>query len=236
MSKLIFVDGSFEPNEFVFIANFLEPGMTFVDVGANDGAYTVFAAGRVGARGRVVAIEPSSREFQRLTANIELNQLRNVTAVQAAAGEASGTTSLAIAEFGHEGQNTVGTMVVNPKVGTARLEEVATRRLDDILVGAEFDRVDFVKIDVEGSEPRVLAGAQEVLARHRPVLQLELEPDWLARQKSSPEEVFRQLDVSGYETWIFDRETGKLRELRPDDEVNGNVIAGPKDWRPGGVR
>src|SRR5215471_8833234 len=91
MSKLIFVDGLFEPNEFVLLASFLEPGMTFVDVGANDGAYTVFAARRAGTRGRVVAIEPSSREFERLTANVELNELRNVTTVRAAAEEATGT-------------------------------------------------------------------------------------------------------------------------------------------------
>jgi FkbM family methyltransferase len=234
MSKLIFVDGSFEPNEFVFLSAFLKPGMAFVDVGANDGAYTIFAARRVGSVGRVVAVEPSSREFERLTANVELNQLRNVTTVHAAAGEVSGRASLAIAEYGHEGQNTVGTKVVNPKVRTARLEEVETQRLDDILAAAGMEKVDFVKIDVEGSEPRVLAGAQETLARHRPVLQLELEPDWLARQNSSPDEVFRLLDAADNAAWIFDQETGTLRELRPDDELNGNVIAGSKDWRPDG--
>jgi len=164
-----------------------------------------------------------------------MNDLPYVTAVQAAAGEASGTASLAIAEYGHEGQNTVGTAVVNPNVRTASLEEVEMRTLDAILADVRLDRVDFIKIDVEGSEPRVLVGAQETLARHRPVLQLELEPDWLARQNSSPAEVFRLLDAAGYAPWIFDQTTGTLRELEPDEPVNGNVIAGANDWRPDGA-
>jgi FkbM family methyltransferase len=236
MSKLIFVDGLFEPNEFAFLGTFLRPGMTFVDVGANDGAYTVFAARRVGAQGRAIAIEPSSREFERLTSNLELNRLDNTTAVQAAAGDVSGQTSLAIASYGHEGQNTLGSVVANPKVETVSVEKVDMRRLDDILAAAEVDKVDFVKIDVEGSEARVLVGARETLARHRPLLQLELETEWLTRQNSSPEEVFRLLDAAGYAAWIFDQATGTLRELEAGEPVNGNVIAGMKDWRPAASR
>jgi hypothetical protein len=103
-------------------------------------------------------------------------------------------------------------------------------------VAAEVDNVDFVKIDVEGSETGVLAGARATLARHRPLLQLELEPEWLTRQNSSPEEVFRLLDAVGYVAWIFDQATGTLRELEAGEPVNGNVIAGTKDWRPAAVR
>jgi FkbM family methyltransferase len=232
MSKLIFVDGLFEPNEFVFLASFLRPGMTFVDVGANDGAYTVFAARRVGPTGRVVAVEPSSRELERLTANLELNGIANVTAVQVASGDVSGHTPLAIAAYGHEGQNTVGTEVVNPKVGTVRHEEVEMRRLDDILDAAGVGKVDFVKVDVEGSEPQVLVGAERTLAVHRPVLQLELEPEWLARRGSSPDDVFRLLETAGYSAWTFDGVTGALRRMESDEPVSGNVVAGPKYWQP----
>jgi FkbM family methyltransferase len=165
-------------------------------------------------------------------ANFELNELTNATALRLAAGETSGSTSLAVAAYGHEGQNTVGTQVVNPKVSTARLEEVEMRQLDDILLAEQVDRVDFVKIDVEGSEPRVLAGARATLERHRPLLQLEVEPDWLHRQGTSLEEVFHLLGAANYDVWTFDRTSGTLRRLREDDTVNGNVIAGPRGWKP----
>ena len=232
LSWCVFVGGTFEPNEFAFLADFLEPRMTFVDVGANDGAYTLFAARRVGAHGRVVAIEPSSREFERLTSNLELNQLANVTTVHAAAGEAARTISLAVAEQGHEGQNTLGTVINNENVATASLEEVEMRTLDEILTTSAVDRVDFVKIDVEGSEPRVLAGAREILAEHQPILQLELEPEWLARQGSSVEEVRRLLETAGYRWWVFDDETGELRAPHVGEQIDGNVIAGQNAWRP----
>ena len=61
-SLCLYVCGSFEPNEFAFLDEFLKPGMVFVDAGANDGYYTLFAARKVGPAGKVIAVEPSSRE------------------------------------------------------------------------------------------------------------------------------------------------------------------------------
>src|SRR5207237_6210015 len=57
MSLCLYVGGSFEPNEFVFLDSLLETGMTFLDGGANDGIYSLFAAYRVGRSGRLPAIE-----------------------------------------------------------------------------------------------------------------------------------------------------------------------------------
>lgn len=94
LSWCIFVGGAFEPNEFFFLSTVLEPDMTFVDVGENEGAYTVFAARRVGAGGRVVAVEPSTRELKRLAGNLEVNRLQNVTLVRAATGDRQGVGPL----------------------------------------------------------------------------------------------------------------------------------------------
>ena len=76
----VFVGGMYEANELAFLAAVLEPGMTFVDVGANEGLFTLVGASSVGDGGRVLAVEPSSREFERLGANIALNALDNVEA------------------------------------------------------------------------------------------------------------------------------------------------------------
>ena len=80
-SLCLYVCGSFEPNEFAFLDRALTPGMTFVDVGANDGYYTLFAARKVGPGGRVIAIEPSSRERAHLRRNLERNSIANVSVV-----------------------------------------------------------------------------------------------------------------------------------------------------------
>ena len=65
-SLCLYVAGSFEPNEFAFLDGVVRPGMTFIDVGANEGYFTLFAARRVGRAGRVVSVEPSSRERRQL--------------------------------------------------------------------------------------------------------------------------------------------------------------------------
>src|ERR1700758_4255297 len=77
-SRSIFVTGLYEPNEFLLLSKILKPGMTFVDVGANMGLYTLYAARQVGPQGRVLAIEPSRREVEALKENVEVNAVNNV--------------------------------------------------------------------------------------------------------------------------------------------------------------
>ena len=69
---------SFDPNEFVLLSHVLKPGMVVVDGGANAESMSLFAAQRVGAAGRVIAVEPSSREV--LLASLRLNEIENTTA------------------------------------------------------------------------------------------------------------------------------------------------------------
>ena len=107
-SLCLYVCGSFEPNEFAFLDRVLRPGMVFVDVGANDGYYTLFAARRVGPSGRVVAAEPSSRERAHLQRNLGRNGLDNVSVVPAAIGAAAGLADLHLAHGVHAGHNTLG--------------------------------------------------------------------------------------------------------------------------------
>ena len=90
LSRPIFVGGCIEPNEFAFLDSILKPGMVFVDAGANEGLYSLFASRCVGPSGRVFAFEPSQREFQRLICNIQINGLENVRAVPARLAEAPG--------------------------------------------------------------------------------------------------------------------------------------------------
>ena len=182
LSLCLYVGGSFEPNEFVLWRSVLEPGMVFVDCGANDGLHSLFAARRVGDTGRVIAVEPSSREHERLMANLRVNELENVTTARVALGASPGVATLAIAGEGHEVLNTIGVRVSNPNVEAARHERVDVRTLDDLVSTLGLGRVDVIKLDVEGSELHVLEGARSVIARHRPLLLLEVEEERLASQ------------------------------------------------------
>ena len=101
VSWSVFVGGAYEPNEIAFLAATLKPGITLVDVGANEGLFTLIGALRVGDTGHVFAFEPSSREFERLKANIDLNRrLDNVEPLRFALYNHSGPANLSCAEFG----------------------------------------------------------------------------------------------------------------------------------------
>jgi FkbM family methyltransferase len=231
LSKCIFVGGSFEPNEFAFLRDYLQHDMAVIDVGANEGVYTLFAASRVGPKGRVVAVEPSSRELIRLRKNLDINALGNVLVAESALGEEAGEVDLAVAEPSHAGQNTVGRSVSNPKVTTESIERVRVQTLDEVVSEARLRRVDFIKIDAEGAELNVLRGARRTLERFTPVLQLEIEPAALAHHGVTSDNVTEELTERGYGVWVFDEETGLLRH-RNNAALSGNIVAGPSTWRP----
>lgn len=206
-SECLVKSGLFEPNEMTWLAERLRPGMTFIDVGANMGLYSLFAASVVGPTGRVLAIEPSRREFIQLQANIELNRLGNVVAVQAAAGRDSGEALLQVAEAPHTGHNTLGTFVY-PGIKRARTETVPLRPLDDLADEAGLAEVHVIKIDVEGEELGVLQGAGRIIEAHHPALLIEaIETTLDARTAAS----------GSIREWLSQRGYG-LFELGPEDE------------------
>src|SRR5438309_4114648 len=84
----------FERQEQEFLLEFLGPGMTFIDIGAHHGLYSLLASKKVGPSGRVVAFEPSPREFRRLRWNLALNRCRRVRAEPFALGATDGTADL----------------------------------------------------------------------------------------------------------------------------------------------
>src|SRR5215470_7081308 len=209
-SLCLYVCGSFEPNEFAFLDRVLTPGMTFVDVGANDGYYTLFAARRVGLTGRVVAVEPSSRERVNLKRNIARNRLDNVTVVPAALGSACGVADLRLAQGVHSGHNTLGRFA-HDGVLAERFQRVDMETLDKVAADLELRRVDFIKIDVEGAESSVVHGARHVLTTMRPILLLEINDNALRAQSTSSDALLAALrNDFGYDIMAFSTVTGAI--------------------------
>lgn len=222
LSLCLFVGGAYEPNEFMLLSRVLRPGMFFVDVGSNDGLYALFAARRVAPDGRVMALEPSRREFARLQRNLALNRITNIVALPVAAGERAGTGELRIAGFGHEGQNTLGGFAYD--IEAAGVETVRVAPLDRLVQDEAFDRVDVVKIDAEGAELGVLRGACGILSRHRPLVMLELLQAALRQQGASRADVVELLAGHGYEFLSYG--SSGRPERRPTMDLDGaNIVA-----------
>jgi FkbM family methyltransferase len=225
MSRYIFVTGCYEPNEFYLLDKVLRPGMTFIDVGANMGVYTLFASRKVGKTGEVVAIEPSSRDFERLRDSVELNRLANVRLVQVAVSSRRAQAELLIAAEEHSGHNTLGAFAYDTVVAQGK-ERVRVERLDDIVEQERLGRVDAIKMDVEGAELLALEGAERALARFRPMILLELSDRALVHQGCTSGQVWDFLGQRGYRTYAFAEDTGlPVPAQRKEYFDSENIIA-----------
>jgi FkbM family methyltransferase len=228
LSRVLFLTGNFEPNELTWMSQTLVEGMTMIDIGAHMGMYTLTASKLVGESGVVVAVEPSTREFQRLNFHVTLNELRNVRCLQLAASSASGEATLKIASEWNSGHNTFGEFF-NPEVETIREERVLTQTLDAVVSAQNLERVDLIKIDVEGHELQVLAGAVETLTRFRPNLLIEVFEETLRRQGGSAEAVLEFLTGHGYVLNEFSDVDGSLVPLsRSPGNESRNLVALPR--------
>lgn len=151
--------GSYEFDKQLLIAQTLEKGKVFFDIGANVGFYTLLASSLVGDTGRVFAFEPVPKNVVFLKKHLEMNHLRNATVFSAAVSERSG-----VAQFSEGPNNYMGRLADE---GTLAVELVS---LDELSAKGNLDRPDYIKIDVEGAELSVLRGARVLLADACPTI------------------------------------------------------------------
>lgn len=140
------------------------PGDVFLDIGAFVGWYTIRAAQLVGPAGRVIALEPDPTNRRQLEKNLSLNQIRNCAVLPLAAWSKSGRVGW------RPGEQPVWHRVT-PAGGSAEIEATTVDELVGLLA---LQRVDWIKLDVEGAEVEVLKGAKETLRVFRPSLYIEV--------------------------------------------------------------
>ena len=152
LSRQLFVLGRFEPNRVAWLNQVLREGMCFVDAGANEGLYTMFAASRVGSNGTVWAFEPtraSSGGWKPITNLIVINRSDSSDRPL----RPCGVRGIGIAEAEHSGQNRLG--VFHDAIVELRRERVRAETFDEVARREGLSRLDVLKIDVEGEEYRL---------------------------------------------------------------------------------
>jgi FkbM family methyltransferase len=157
-------------------AEFVRPGATVWDVGANIGLFSFAAAGLAGPRGRVYAVEPDlwCVQLLRRTAGLQVPGRASVYPIAAAVSDRCGVQELHIA-MRSRASNALAGHGQSQTGGIRESHLVVTVSLDWLL---EFlPPPDVVKIDVEGAELKVMQGARVLLQRHRPVVVCEVSPE-----------------------------------------------------------
>ncbi len=180
------------------IKKLLPKGAVVCDVGANFGYYSLVLAAFLKGNGRLFAFEPNPTTRIRLERNIALNDLGDVIAViPYALSDEPGT--LRMTSIG--ASNTGGAYICR-----AGETEIEVTTLDSICARQQLTRLDFVKIDVEGFEARVLRGADYCLRTFQPILLVELMSEQLERAGSTPAEVASLLRDYGYVLHVTERD------------------------------
>jgi FkbM family methyltransferase len=186
----------YEPETKALLVSFLKPGMAFVDLGANEGFFSVIAARAVGPTGRVLAIEPQSRLGPVIRRNLELNDAANVTLAQVAISAEAGVAEFNLAPDTNSGSSGLSraTRYANPT------QSVRTLTLDLCLQEHALTMVDVMKIDIEGYEYEAVLGAKELFRtlKVRRLL-IEIHDKLLSARGLRPQDISDFLLSCGYE-------------------------------------
>ncbi len=182
--------GIYEPWETSIVQRDLKPGQVFVDVGAHIGYYTVMASGLVGPSGKVYAFEPAPKNFRILKSNVA--GLKNIRIFPQAASIVAGAAPLFL-----DRKNSGDNRLTAPLGCGLDSQMVPLVRLDHAI--ENLAAVSFVKIDVQGHEPEVLAGMQGILDVSRRLrILVEYAPDLLSLAGHRPEELLNWLHNQGF--------------------------------------
>jgi len=212
-----------EERELEFIIGALRPDMTFFDIGANAGLFSVPAAKKL-RNGRVFAFEPSRWTYELLLRNARLNNLENIRALRSAVGDHTGEAILQVNAPGKDGLNTIG-KPTHPDSQVVTNEVVPITTLDSFMREGSVNRVDVIKIDVEGAERLVFLGAAGLLSRPNAPLILYESGCLTKGFDYHPVESMWLLQKFGYSFFVIDSSTGKILRPSADRAYDAMVIA-----------
>lgn len=191
------ITGSTATPEQAFWANHDLRDLVVYDVGAFHGLLTLFFSRR--AR-QVISYEPNSRNYTRLTENLEINGAKNVTVRKVGIGARSEAATMVASALMPGGasieRNTIDGLMQSG--GPVLTEQISITTLDEDIRQMSLPPPQFVKIDVEGGELAVLDGARHTLTSHRPQLFLEMHGETMNLKRKNVAEIVACLNEFGY--------------------------------------
>jgi len=201
--------GRFEPEEIQRILALLNlrrqyfgDGVVMLDCGANIGAVTIPAGIEMTGWGKVISFEAQERIYYALAGNVAINNCFNVKAIYSAIGNPVGQEYLDIPIIDYTIPSSFGSLELRPNqynefIGQ-QIDYQKTQKVPLVSVDSlELDRVDFIKIDVEGMEVDALKGALNTIEKYKPILTVEF-------LKSGYEPVAQFLAALGYQLFVYD--------------------------------
>ncbi len=213
---LLLSSGEFEKKEMDLCAGFISETSIVLDVGANIGLHSIYFSS-LAKDGFVLSFEPSVATFELLVSNVA--NISNIVPINLAVSNEG-----KIADFFNTCDNAYSSLMDTKRKDVVNIKKVPCMRIDDVVSGLHLDRVDFVKIDVEGFEFEVLKGMVEVISKYQPVIFCEIYKGKHSNQL--PDETVKYLIGKGYHALVV-RE-GMLADYEKHNDTFYNYLFLPR--------
>lgn len=207
---------TYEPYVTDEVRRLLQPGMVFIDVGANIGYFAMLASSLVGPTGKVYAFEPNPDNCRMIEMSIEANDFENIQLFQNAVAEANQRFNLDVGGTNSNGRIIDFSPDAVPGQATPLLVEAVV--LDETLPNLE--RVDVIKLDIEGAEPRAWQGMQQIINKFHPTLVFEFSPDLIpVTSHVTAESFLDEILACQYDLYILERFKNKSSQPQSKKQI-----------------
>jgi FkbM family methyltransferase len=189
--------GNYEEDNFLFMKSCCGKGATILDIGAHIGLFSAVAAKVTGEQGRVYAFEPAPATLPVLEQTIRINGLGSrICAVNQAMGSQTGSITFYVSDDEADNSNSLVAYKEDRKLNGV---QVQMNTIDHFAADMRLDKIDFIKIDVEGAEYDTLRGGKEIFKNHRPCCILAIHPEPIEKKGDRLEDIYDLLVELNYE-------------------------------------
>jgi FkbM family methyltransferase len=212
IGNTLFFSGEFERKELEICKQYISETSIVLDIGANIGIHSIYFS-KLAKKGYVLALEPSIETFGFLLRNIANEH--NIVPINIAADDEG-----RIASFFQASDNAYSSLKDTRRKKIIRVVKVPCIKIDDVVSGLKLGRVDFVKIDVEGTEHNVLRGMKEVISKYKPIIFCEIYEGQSSNRH--PDETVSFLVEKGYRAYVI--RDDRIVEYKKHNDVFYNYL------------
>ncbi len=208
---------TYEPTQTEIVKKFVKKGDNVIDVGAHVGYYTFLMSELVGQSGKVFSFEPDPDNFILLKKGIDANNLKNVEIIQKAVSNTNSTIKLFLSDT-DRATNRIYDAGMND---AHKIIEVETCSIDEFLHNKKM-KINFIKIDAEGSEQGVVEGMKTTLKENKDIsIMTEFFPFLIKKYGSNPKKYLETLEEMGFNIQNI-MEDGILSKINKDSDIGNS--------------
>ena len=209
----------YEPNQTEIVKKYVHEGDIVVDIGAHVGYYTLLMAQLVGKNGKVYSFEPDPVNFQLLKKSVEINGFENVVLIQKAVSNITDKVKLFLGD-----NDSAINRIYDAKLGDAKESiDVESIRIDEYFKEND-ELIDFIKIDSEGSEIKIINGMKQFLSRNQElVMMTEFFPFLIKKSGDEPNQYLKSLEKSGFSLYNILDKNEKTNKINSENFLESGI-------------